>query len=138
MDKIVLAQFEFPPGFSSEAKDLISNILTSNPNKRLTLPQIKTHPWLKGIVPSKTLVPTSATELEKAKPKEFTELSPDEYIPAKMDAFEFANCCTGKLLNGLFEIKPPSIIPTEPEIKTEIITNVDYKEYLMIVIFIKT
>ena len=129
IDKIVLAQFEFPPTFSSEAKDLIANILTSNPNKRLSLERIKAHPWLKSAIPK------APRALEKAIPKDFNELTQDEYVPTKMDAFEFANCCTGKILNGLFEIKGTTTEnEKESEVKTEIITNVGYKEYLGIVI----
>lgn len=129
IDKIVLAHFEFPPSFSADAKDLIAGILTSNPNKRLTLPQVKAHPWLKSALPSLPRAP------EKAGQKDLNELRPDEYVPARMDAFEFANCCTGKILNGLFEIYDSSAPGQESEIKTEIITNVGYKEYLAIVMF---
>eukprot|EP01022_Parablepharisma_sp_SALTPOND_P024600 TRINITY_DN549_c2_g1_i1.p6 TRINITY_DN549_c2_g1~~TRINITY_DN549_c2_g1_i1.p6 ORF type:complete len:244 (+),score=27.49 TRINITY_DN549_c2_g1_i1:780-1511(+) len=136
IDKIVLAQFDFPSFFSTEAKDLISNILTPNPNKRFTLEKIKAHPWLKG--PGVTQTTPSAgslkPSLEKAGSKDLTDLNPDEYIPARMDAFEFASYCTGKLLNGLFELKHISSGKNElEEPPTEMATNVGYKEYLSMV-----
>ena len=36
-ERIKKIDLKFPPGLSAEVKDLISNILTYNPNKRLTL-----------------------------------------------------------------------------------------------------
>lgn len=52
-----------------------------------------------------------------------------------MDAFEFASYCTGKLLNGLFELKhiAPPIAGAEEDPPTEIVTNAIHKEYLPVV-----
>ena len=51
-----------------------------------------------------------------------------------MDAFEFASYCTGKLLNGLFELKHISSGPEfSDEAPTEFVTNLHYKEYLTLV-----
>jgi len=141
IDRIVLAQFEFPAQFSADAKDLISNILTPNPNKRYSISQIKSHPWLKKSDSTFVTPPMSehknSMQLEKLPSKEFTDISPDEYIPAKMDAFEFASFCTGKLLNGLFELKTISasiqISEDTDAPPTEMVTNIHYKEYLPMV-----
>jgi serine/threonine protein kinase len=34
-----------PNFISAEAKDLIKRILTTDPEKRITIEEIKTHPW---------------------------------------------------------------------------------------------
>lgn len=83
IDKIVLAQFECPSFFSAEAKDLICSILTPNPNKRLTIAQIKAHPWLTGHSHVEGEVPMRKP-IEKAHSKEITELNAnEEYLPTK-------------------------------------------------------
>ena len=47
--KILRCKITYPKNLSSEAKDLIKKILVPNPNKRITIPEIKKHPfYLKG------------------------------------------------------------------------------------------
>ena len=43
--KIVTGTYRPIKGFSQEVKDLIEKILVVNPNKRITLQEIKQHPW---------------------------------------------------------------------------------------------
>ena len=43
--KILSADFEMPSFLSPEAQDLINRILTTDPEKRITISQIKLHPW---------------------------------------------------------------------------------------------
>ena len=43
--KILSADFEMPNFLSNEAQDLITRILTTDPDKRITISQIKLHPW---------------------------------------------------------------------------------------------
>ena len=43
--KILSADYEMPDFISPEAHDLIVRILTTDPEKRITIPQIKQHPW---------------------------------------------------------------------------------------------
>lgn len=138
IDKIVLAQFDFPSFFSADAKDLINNILASNPNKRLTLAQIKAHPWLKNAKIHGAPLSTENKSMQRASSKDLSDLNPNKYIPAKMDAFEFASYCTGKMLNGFFDIEDQTSRPdktVEVELQTEFITKIGYKEYLNIVYF---
>eukprot|EP00826_Nyctotherus_ovalis_P008560 TRINITY_DN12221_c0_g1_i2.p1 TRINITY_DN12221_c0_g1~~TRINITY_DN12221_c0_g1_i2.p1 ORF type:complete len:184 (-),score=44.50 TRINITY_DN12221_c0_g1_i2:326-877(-) len=130
IDKIVLAQFEFPPFFSNEAKDLISGILVSNPNKRPSLAQIKGHAWFMSTKSQSGNPGVKAGP--RASSKELADLNPDEYVPAKMNAFEYASYCTGKLLNNFFDIKDPQA--AERELPTEILTKLGRKEYLAIVL----
>ena len=44
-DKICKGKFDIPNHVSEKAKDLINKILVTDPNKRLTISQIKNHPW---------------------------------------------------------------------------------------------
>lgn len=42
-------EFDFPREASEEAKSLISGLIVVNPKKRLTMPELLNHPWLKEI-----------------------------------------------------------------------------------------
>jgi 5'-AMP-activated protein kinase catalytic alpha subunit len=44
---ILKGEFKYPVDLSPEAKNVIDNLLKLQPNKRLTIPQILSHPWLK-------------------------------------------------------------------------------------------
>ena len=44
-DKICKGKFEIPNHVSEKAKDLLNKILVTDPKKRLTINQIKKHPW---------------------------------------------------------------------------------------------
>ena len=43
--KILSADYQVPKFVSEEAKDLISCILNTDPQKRYTIEQIREHPW---------------------------------------------------------------------------------------------
>lgn len=43
--KILTCDYSFPKFISSEGKDLVSKILNNDPEKRLTLSQIRSHTW---------------------------------------------------------------------------------------------
>lgn len=45
--KILSGEYESPKFLSNESKDLLKGILTTDPEKRLTIPQIKSHAWFK-------------------------------------------------------------------------------------------
>jgi len=45
LEKIVAGSYEMPKQFSKNLKDLIKGILNTNPKKRTTLIEIKSHPW---------------------------------------------------------------------------------------------
>uniref|UniRef100_A0A0W0GCC5 Protein kinase domain-containing protein n=1 Tax=Moniliophthora roreri TaxID=221103 RepID=A0A0W0GCC5_MONRR len=44
-DKVIIGEFEDPEWLSTEARDLIKNVLVKEPSKRLSIPHILTHPW---------------------------------------------------------------------------------------------
>ena len=49
LDKIIVGDFKFPEDgkkISDDVKDLIKAILNPNPRKRLSIEQIKQHPWM--------------------------------------------------------------------------------------------
>ena len=68
-DKICEGKFEIPNYISEKARDLLNKILTTDPNKRLTIYQIKNHPWFSiydnkgklmtndGLILSKIIIP---------------------------------------------------------------------------------
>jgi len=45
LEKIVQANLEYPKHFSKGVKDLLFNMINSNPKKRFTTEDIKKHPW---------------------------------------------------------------------------------------------
>ncbi|KAK9448362.1 kinase-like domain-containing protein [Limtongia smithiae] len=47
--KIIKLDYTFPPEFPPVAKDLVANLLLLDPSKRLTIDQIKAHPFFSGI-----------------------------------------------------------------------------------------
>ncbi|KAI8970572.1 Pkinase-domain-containing protein, partial [Trametes punicea] len=44
-EKVIKGEYDDPEWLSDESRDLIRNILQVDPSKRLTIPQILTHPW---------------------------------------------------------------------------------------------
>jgi len=38
-----------PQGFSNELKDFVTKCLNSNPNKRSSVEEMLTHPWIKRV-----------------------------------------------------------------------------------------
>lgn len=53
--KIKNGKFTIPKYVSREARDLLNNILVTNPKKRFKITQIKAHPWFNLIDPKKNL-----------------------------------------------------------------------------------
>jgi 5'-AMP-activated protein kinase catalytic alpha subunit len=47
--KIIEGKFNLPNFLSDNAKDLLKNVLSTDPNKRYTLRQIRSHPWFNRI-----------------------------------------------------------------------------------------
>lgn len=46
--KIVNLEYEYPPGFPRQARDLIDRLLVLDPQKRLSIEHIKSHPFFEG------------------------------------------------------------------------------------------
>ena len=47
MKKITNLKVNFPTFFSREVRDLILKLLKRNPNERITLNDVRKHPWIK-------------------------------------------------------------------------------------------
>ena len=57
LSKVKRGIYTMPP-FSEPAKDLISQLLTLDPSKRITIPQIKQHPFFRMNLPDDYVTPT--------------------------------------------------------------------------------
>lgn len=59
-------QLNLPKGhFSLKLKDLIKRMLREEPNQRLTLEQVRNHPWMKGEMPSRDEIEQEFRERKK-------------------------------------------------------------------------
>ena len=97
--KVFKAEFEFPQWFSTDAKQLISQLLVSDPAKRISIPEIMQNPWFqKGFVKP---IPLSIQEPvgEQNDEKDENCMSPRFY-----NAFELiSSMSSGFDLSSLFE-----------------------------------
>ncbi|XP_061365284.1 CBL-interacting serine/threonine-protein kinase 5-like [Gastrolobium bilobum] len=103
-NKVLRAEFMFPPWFSSESRRLISKILVGDPQRRISIPAIMRSPWFrKGLtVPA----PPSQLELEEEKPVSEEGSRTKVSSPKFFNAFEFiSSMSSGFDLSGLFESK---------------------------------
>jgi len=58
------AEYTVPPKISPLAKDLIDRMLQVHPCRRIRVQGIKTHPWLRKVLPIYARVPTFSTILK--------------------------------------------------------------------------
>lgn len=49
-------KYQFPKGLSRECRDLIRGLFQKDPNERLSIPEIKKHPWFKSHLPEEMSV----------------------------------------------------------------------------------
>lgn len=50
--KILSANYQIPNFVSSECRDLMKKILDTDPRTRITIPEIREHPWYKQVTPN--------------------------------------------------------------------------------------
>ena len=80
---IIRGDFEIPEFLSFNAKDLLKNIMNTNPMERFDLEQIKTHPWfnivnyvfIPGIYFQSVIIPVDEIILDLIQPKDDDERS---------------------------------------------------------------
>lgn len=62
-------------GLSPEGVDLLKNLLTANPKKRITAKKALMHPWFKGTITAAQDMPKHSplNELDRVKKKQKTE-----------------------------------------------------------------
>jgi serine/threonine protein kinase len=76
VNKIRRGKFTIPGYVPSEAKDLILKILTKNPSQRLSLNEIRQHPWLQGHFNTTTNETSLLETPEPERPEEDRALVP--------------------------------------------------------------
>lgn len=113
--KVFNAEYDFPQWFSTDAKRLISELLVSDPEKRISIPEIMQNPWFqKGFSkPIAISIPEPVGEtndkdddkiIEEMEVEKTTSSSPPFY-----NAFEFiSSMSSGFDLSSLFEKKRKS------------------------------
>lgn len=108
-NRVLKAQFEFPPWFSHESKRLIAKILVADPAKRTTVSAISRDTWFrKGI---SVFSAQDTCQLEKQEPVTVSEdgSNNNNKVPSSpkfFNAFEFiSSMSSGFDLSGLFESK---------------------------------
>ncbi|XP_027354272.1 CBL-interacting serine/threonine-protein kinase 5-like [Abrus precatorius] len=102
-NKVLRAEFQFPPWFSSESRRLISKILVADPAKRTTIPAIMRVSWFrKGF----SVTDTCQLEEKVTEDGSRTATSKVSSSPKFFNAFEFiSSMSSGFDLSGLFESK---------------------------------
>jgi serine/threonine protein kinase len=53
---ILDVKYQFPKGLTRECRDLIRGLFQKDPNERLTIAEIKKHPWFKSHLPEELSV----------------------------------------------------------------------------------
>ncbi|XP_031273551.1 CBL-interacting serine/threonine-protein kinase 5-like [Pistacia vera] len=114
--KIFKAEFEFPPWISPDARKLISRILVTDPEKRITVSEIMRNPWFqKGFCKPVAVSIDEKLTVENGfgsgedNPGEIELVRAKNSSPPFYNAFEFiSSMSTGFDLSGLFENKRKS------------------------------
>lgn len=115
--KIQAADFTYPSWFTPETRALLDLMLVADPKTRITLTQIKSHPWFQGAAggidtsatagsaPSPTM-PTDA-QVEAAVGQEEAHDDLDDHVhegsePVKLNAFDLVSQSGGFMLDRMF------------------------------------
>ncbi|KAL4626726.1 hypothetical protein ACB092_05G118400 [Castanea dentata] len=112
--KVFKAEYDFPPWFSTDAKRLISKLLVSDPEKRISIPEIMQNPWFQNgfSKPIAFSIPEPVGEnndKDDDKINEEMELEKISSSPPFYNAFEFiSSMSSGFDLSNLFEKKRKS------------------------------
>jgi serine/threonine-protein kinase SRK2 len=58
LQRIMAVKYSFPPGLviSPECADLLARIFVASPQQRITIPQIRAHPWFRINLPAELAV----------------------------------------------------------------------------------
>ncbi|XP_074567720.1 CBL-interacting protein kinase 16-like [Curcuma longa] len=101
--KVLKADYRIPPWFSGDARRLISLLLVANPEKRISIPAIKSHPWFKKeAFLQEPRIPPPPTPVE-----EDDELKPGS--PKFYNAFKLISTfSSGFNLSSLFQNRRPA------------------------------
>jgi hypothetical protein len=107
--KIQAADFTYPSWFTPETRALLDLMLVADPKQRITLTQIKAHPWFQGaagalehVAPP---VPTDAQMAAAVGDEDHEDLDDHEHEatePAKLNAFDLVTQSGGFMLDRMF------------------------------------
>lgn len=126
--KIQAADFTYPSWFTPETRALLDTMLVADPKTRITLSQIKTHPWFQGALGTldNTTTATSASAAaaeptdaqvenavhEDASHDDFDDHAHDGSEPVTLNAFDVVSHAGGFMLDRMFS---PEIFYAKPE-----------------------
>lgn len=129
--KIQAADFTYPSWFTPETRALLDHMLVADPKVRLSLAEIKLHPWFQGASGALDLgtagahhdpaMPTDA-QLEAAVQHEETshddleDAVHDGHEPVALNAFDVVSHCGGFMLDRMFS---PEIFYSVPGMEGE-------------------
>ncbi|KAI9275312.1 kinase-like domain-containing protein [Sporodiniella umbellata] len=81
LNKVKVGKYKIPDHVSNDAKDLIQKILVINPNKRLTMKEVQSHPWfIVDPPPNPTTLPDPPTAAEIGRPVSHTSEVDDRIL----------------------------------------------------------
>ena len=92
--------------FSPQAKDLLMKMLAPNPDQRITLEEIKKHPWSNGIVLNPAVL---STEMKRRKEHIDSEKKKSKLISAAKNAG--GNAFVDRFLGSDLAGSPPAFVP---------------------------
>ncbi|XP_057423513.1 CBL-interacting serine/threonine-protein kinase 25-like [Lotus japonicus] len=106
-NKVLRAEFQFPPWFSPESKKLISKILVADPNRRITISSIMRVSWFQKGFSASIPIPDPDESNFNSDLNSSSEQSTKVVAAAKfINAFEFiSSMSSGFDLSGFFEEK---------------------------------
>lgn len=122
--KIQHADFTYPSWFSPEVRSLIDQMLVADPHARISIANIRNHPWYTAGMDTDTGVPLTepsaaptADQLEKAFSPDEGEYDDDDHEDtamttfARLNAFDLVSQCGGLLIDRMFS---PEIFYSAP------------------------
>lgn len=135
--KIQKAEFTYPSWFPEPCRSLIGQMLVSDPSKRLTLAQVKEHPWMKTELSAEKLQEITASNIVKP---DLSKINEGENIddvddddddkvsnkgPISLNAFDLINQCGGFLLDRMLTV--PKIVGDLPKLGSFASLNIENK-----------
>ena len=111
--KIVSGSFELPHNASSQALDVLKQILCTDPRTRISVSKLKKHAWF-----AEDYQEPQGRCSDVGQEIEVQNVEDEEQLPPFMNAFELLNYCCGIAINNMFdydEQKTHFMTRAEPE-----------------------
>lgn len=121
--KIERADFQYPPWFTDDVKDLIGKILIANPLERWTIRQIFSHPWWRKDGPHKDIADSLQPEQDQAGVAQgLLQGSMATQAPGQAHSMD-TDGRPAELQNSTFEqaasVQVPSQPPVQPQLQSQ-------------------